>query len=246
MMVDYASICEVGSREVNEDCIAVARKQEKYCFVVCDGLGGHGMGDLASQLVTRTFAEQFERCDSCKDFLPTAFSEAQERLTAYQKENNAANKMRTTAAVLVLDEQYAYIGHVGDSRVYVFDDNGIKRRTIDHSVPQVLALAGEITPEEIRKHPDRNRILRAMGTDWERPMFELCPTLARTACKGFLLCSDGFWEYIDEKEMQSALDGSKTAAQWLNTMQAIVEKSGKRENMDNYSAIAVLCSERSI
>lgn len=244
-MLDYATISEVGNRNLNEDYVGTAKKNKRYCFVVCDGLGGHGMGDVASHFVTDVFIEQFNICDSYDGFLSSTFSLAQERLIAHQKENKVRNKMRTTTAALVVDEMDVFIGHVGDSRVYVFDKNGIKNRTIDHSVPQMLALSGEITEEEIRKHPDRNIILRAMGTDWEKPMFELLPTINLSECQAFLICSDGFWEYINENEMFTSLNNSKTADEWLHTMKSVVEKNGINEKMDNYSAIAVLIPKES-
>lgn len=244
-MLEYAIMSEIGSRNLNEDYVGAAKKNSSYCFVVCDGLGGHGMGDVASHFVTDVFIEQFNICDSYDGFLPSTFSLAQERLIEHQKKNKVRNKMRTTTAAMIIDDVLVYIGHIGDSRVYVFDRNGIKKRTVDHSVPQMLALSGEITEDEIRKHPDRNIILRAMGTDWESPMFELLPSIDLSECRAFLLCSDGFWEYINENEMFTSLNNSKTADEWLRTMKSVVEKNGINEKMDNYSAIAVLISKGS-
>ena len=239
-MLDYAVISEIGNRKLNEDYFRLAEKDGKYCFVVCDGLGGHGMGDIASQFVSNVFIEQFNTCDTYEGFLSSAFSLAQEKLIKHQAENNVKNKMRTTAAVLYVSDDMVHIGHVGDSRVYVFSDKELKVRTIDHSVPQMLALSGEITDEEIRKHPDRNIILRAMGTDWDKPMYELMQPINLSECKGFLLCSDGFWEYIDETEMISTLENCGTAKEWLNAMKSIVIENGTDSKMDNFTAVAIL------
>lgn len=238
-MLDYATLTDIGSRSLNEDRIGAAQKGDRYCFVVCDGLGGHGMGDIASRLVTDVFLETFQKATSCDTILSTAFSTAQSRLLARQREDKVRHKMRTTAAVLLVDGKTVHIGHVGDSRVYIFGENGTQKRTLDHSVPQMLALSGEITDEQIRKHPDRNVLLRAMGTDWERPMYELMPPFPLSACRAFLLCSDGFWEYISDREMRALLDRSRTAEEWLNAMRAVVAKNGMHEKADNYSAIAV-------
>ena len=243
-VLDYAAISEAGSREINEDCVRTAENGEGYCFVVCDGLGGHGMGDTASHLAADVFMERFRSGFPAEDFLPRAFLLAQDCLTAHQRAHMTRNKMRTTAAVMAADGADVYIGHVGDSRVYVFDECGIKTRTRDHSVPQMLALAGEITEGEIRGHPDRNVLLRAMGTEWERPMFELLPPIRLSECRAFLICSDGFWEYIRENEMLAALDRSKTADGWLGAMKAVIEKNGSQKKMDNYSAVAVINPER--
>lgn len=239
-MLDYAVISEIGDRKVNEDCVGAKEHNGKYCFLVCDGLGGHGMGDIASRFVTDVFLEEFQTCELKNDFLSSTFSLAQERLINLQDVNKACNKMRTTVATVVVDHETASIGYIGDSRVYAFDNTGIKKRTIDHSVPQMLALAGEIEEKDIRTHPDRNKILRAMGTEWSTPMYELLPALNIAECRAFLLCSDGFWEYITEAEMMVLLNTATSAEDWLLKMVSVIKMSGQFEKMDNYSAIAVL------
>lgn len=239
-MLDYAVISETGDRKVNEDCVGVKEHNGNYCFLVCDGLGGHGMGDIASRFVTDIFLKEFLSCSSYKDFLPSTFTIAQENLIKKQEENNACNKMRTTVASVVMEPKSVSIGYIGDSRVYVFDESGIKQRTIDHSVPQMLALAGEIEDKDIRTHPDRNKILRAMGTEWTKPMYELLPALDLTECLAFLLCSDGFWEYITEEKMIELLNKARSAKEWLSSMSDIVRQNGSAGKMDNYSAVAII------
>jgi len=239
-MLDYAVISEVGNRKLNEDYISLAEKDDRYCFIVCDGLGGHGMGDVASRFVSNVFIEQFNICDVYDSFLSSTFSIAQEKLVQHQTESNVKNKMRTTAAALLISNEEIYVGHVGDSRVYVFNDKGLKSRTIDHSVPQMLALSGEISEDEIRKHPDRNILLRAMGTEWDKPMYELQEPVVLSECKAFLLCSDGFWEYISENEMITLLNRSITAEEWLDAMADLVKCNGLESKMDNFSAIAII------
>ena len=132
-----------------------------------------------------------------------------------------------------------YIGHIGDSRGYVFYKNKVKTRTLDHSIPQMLVLAKEIKEDMIRNHPDRNMLLRVMGVEWDEIMYELMQPISLKKCQAFLLCSDGFWELIDEKEMSTQLRKSNSVEEWLDNMVKIVENNGKYKNMDNYSAIAV-------
>lgn len=238
-MLEYAMICDIGGRNVNEDCAKIAHKDKQHCFVVCDGLGGHGMGDVASSLVADVFVEQFNSSSFSDELLATAFDLAQQILLEHQVSCNAETKMKTTASVLITDDKKAYIGHVGDSRVYVFSDDKVKLRTIDHSVSQMLALSGEITDAEIRGHSERNILLRAMGTKWERPMYDISQPIKLSECQAFLLCSDGFWENITEEEMSQALKSSCDVTQWLSEMVSVVLKNGKEKNMDNYTAIAV-------
>lgn len=74
---------------------------------------------------------------------------------------------------MYIDGNKVQWGHVGDSRLYAFAKNKVKLRTLDHSVPQMLVFAREIKEKQIRNHPDRNRLLRVMGIEWEKPMYEL-------------------------------------------------------------------------
>ena len=238
-MIEYAVFTNVGSRSVNEDTAAVFKKSGSYCFILCDGLGGHGMGDYASQLVVKTFGECFDDDPSPDQFFPAAFEIAQGNLLGEQRRLGVSQKMKTTAVSLLLDKTNAYIGHIGDSRIYCFKHNNVKFRTLDHSVPQMLALSHEIKESDIRHHPDRSLLLRVMGVLWDEPKYELMKPLPLKKCQAFLLCSDGFWELIDEKQMCMYLKKSSSPDEWLSLMTEQVKQNGAGTNMDNYTAIAV-------
>ena len=92
-------------------------------------------------------------------------------------------------------------GHVGDSRLYYFKNGRIVKRTLDHSVPQMLVAAGEIDEKEIRHHPDRNRLVRVMGMEWDEPKYQVSEPMPEEPGQAFLLCSDGFWENIEEEQI---------------------------------------------
>lgn len=235
----YAVFTDKGDREINEDSVGYAEKGNNFCFVLCDGLGGHGMGDIASGLVKDVFCDCFSKTDDPVNFLGETFGAAQQILIAEQMKRRASRKMKTTAVALATDEKNAYIGHIGDSRLYVFKNNKVKTRTLDHSIPQMLVLSREIKESEIRNHPDRNIVLRVMGIEWEEPMYELAAPLPLKKCQAFLLCSDGFWELIEESKMCELLKKSASPNEWLTQMAEVVKQNGKGRNMDNYSAIAV-------
>ncbi len=240
----WAITTNPGGRPVNEDSVGVFPNGENNCFILCDGLGGHGMGDIASGLVVDVFRDQFYKTDDAVNFLGQTFLAAQDILTARQKASNAKHKMKTTATVVVTDDRNAYLGHVGDSRIYVFKNNRVLTRTQDHSIPQMLALTGEIKENQIRNHPDRNILLRVLGVDWEEAMYELMAPMPLSKCQAFLLCSDGFWELIEEKEMCALLKKAETVEQWLQSMECVVREKGMGRNMDNFSAIAVWTNQR--
>jgi serine/threonine protein phosphatase PrpC len=117
----------------------------------------------------------------------------------------------------------------------------VKLRTLDHSVPQMLVFAREIKEKQIRNHPDRNRLLRVMGIEWEKPMYELAEQTQLEKYQAFLLCSDGFWELIDEKQMCKLLKNSSTVEEWMQAMVEVIKQNGIGKNMDNYTAIALWC-----
>jgi serine/threonine protein phosphatase PrpC len=81
--------------------------------------------------------------------------------------------------------------------------------------------------------------LRVIGVNWDSPQYQLADDIELNGNQAFLMCSDGFWELIEEKEMQILLKKSKSVEEWVNSMELIVQKLGKNRNMDNYSAIAV-------
>lgn len=235
----YAIFTNQGGRQINEDSVGAFRNGQNNCFILCDGLGGHGMGDIASSLVVNVFENQFNKTDDVVNFLGQTFAASQDILMAEQKARNAKSKMKTTGVAVVTDDRNAYVGHIGDSRGYVFYKNKIKSRTLDHSIPQMLVISRAIKESQIRNHPDRNLLLRVMGIEWEAPMYELMAPIPLKKCQAFLLCSDGFWELINEKEMCEQLKKANSVEEWLNNMVKIVQANGEGINMDNYSAIAI-------
>ena len=241
MKVLYDSYTDVGNRDNNEDYVGsiISKDGNGGCFVLCDGLGGHGAGEVASQLVTEVILREYQLRIGDSSFLKEAIWKAQEELLDLQKQQGISSEMKTTMVALqIIDERVCW-AHIGDSRLYYFKKNKLQERTLDHSVPQMLVNAGEIKEKEIRHHPDRNRLLRVMGTEWDGQRFILHEDVEIKEQTAFLLCSDGFWELIEEKQMEKCLKKSKTPKDWINQMMEIVLQNGKNVNRDNTSAIAV-------
>lgn len=239
MITSYA-YTDTGDREVNEDSFVVLESKEAKCYVLCDGLGGHGKGEIASALVTDTFREYYEEfIGNPEEFIGNVLNIAQTSLIAEQTSHHARDKMKTTATAVLIADEAVYRGYIGDSRIYVFKKNKVKERSLDHSVPQMLVLAKDIKEKEIRNHPDRNKLLKVMGIDWEKPEFEIQKPLTRDDCQAILMCSDGFWELITEKEMCALLKKSISVKEWVEAMVQIVQKNGIGKNMDNNTAIGI-------
>lgn len=222
--------------------MGMAEKDGTFFFVVCDGLGGHDKGEVASHLVVDEVMQFFYEHSEEDEWLGNAIMHSQNALMEKQHKERAFGKMKTTFVGLTLKENKVQWAHVGDSRLYYFAGNHIKKRTLDHSVPQNLVNAHQIKEKEIRNHPDRNRLLRVMGSEWEVPRYEISKEKALDRLHkrhAFLLCTDGFWELIEEKEMMACLKKAPSVKEWVETMAKMISEKGAGTNMDNYTAIGV-------
>ncbi len=238
-MIDFGLYTNVGSREINEDYVIYEQKDDNYIFVLADGLGGHGRGEEASKLVADEMVNCFRASEDFLNDMGEAFEYVQKKLLEMQSEKSARFEMKTTIVVLAISEKGIRWGHIGDSRLYVMKKSKIKSRTLDHSVPQMLALAKDIKEKDIRFHPDRNKLLRVMGVEWGASSYELSDIIKRKDKMSFLLCTDGFWELITEKEIESFHKKSNRATDWIEAMISVVRENGEGKDMDNFSAIAV-------
>lgn len=245
-MIEYKVYSNEGSREINEDRAGIALSDDSYCFAVADGLGGHGNGEIAAQAAINAVCTLFVEEGFSESFFERAFSAAQEAIISEQERMHAQSRMKTTLVILVVTGKKAIWAHVGDTRLYCFKRNKIKTRTIDHSVPQMLAISGEIKDSEIRHHPDRNRLMRVMGIHGESPRYDVGNAVKLSGEYHFLLCSDGFWELIDENEMEQCLKNSRNSESWIEKMTETVIANGLNTEMDNFTAIAVHVKEKSL
>lgn len=235
MNITYAKFTDSGDRDYNEDSLFVKEMQGAYCFIVADGLGGHGKGEVASQLVCETVAQVMAESGEAQN-IPMMFEVAQERLLQKQIEEHATNAMKTTMNIVTVDDKQVNWGHVGDTRTYYFKKNKLISYTKDHSVPQMMVSMGEIKEKDIRHHEDRNRLLRVMGVEWDKPLYVVEDPISIDKKQAFLMCTDGFWEYIEEKQMVKCLKKSSTPQEWLDKMVEIVKKNGADYDMDNFTA----------
>lgn len=244
-MVTYSMFTNQGERDKNEDSIGHVQNAFREVFLLADGLGGHGFGDVASQLIVSSMEEKILHYD--KKPIKECIMDSQWELLEEQKLRHAEEKMKTTLACLTIERDYAQFWHIGDSRIYWFHNNHYKMRTLDHSVPQMLVRNGILKEKEIRKHPDRNRLLKVMGVAWDSPKYEESQRIELKGKEAFLLCSDGFWEWIEEKKMEKYLKSSVAPEEWIGRMTEEILSKGKGNNMDNFSAIAVfVCKDPNV
>lgn len=240
-MIDYCFLSLKGSYETNEDSVGFVNKPNRQCFILADGLGGHGKGEVASAAAVKYAQQFFSNCAVIDKYsIEKCFNEIHFLLGQIRLKEHLKKGIKTTLVVLIIENGVAYWAHVGDSRLYKFNRFKVVKQTKDHSVPQMMVVMGEITEKQIRGNPDRNKLLRALGMDGEPPKVEIHFSEEKVK-KGdnFLLCSDGFWELINESNMQKCLMFSRNATDWLKRMQKTVETNGQNKKMDNYSAITI-------
>ena len=237
---DAAQVSNPGGRDYNEDHTLTAATHDTACWVVADGLGGHGGGADASAIACQAVIASFLANPSpSPGAVQSHIRSAHQSVLAQQVAQPALARMRTTIVVLVANAVHAVWGHVGDSRLYHLRRGKILAQTKDHSVPQNLVEAGEITSEQIRHHEDRNRLLRSLGEE-EVARASILPE-AIPVCQGdaFLLCSDGFWEKVHELEMELDFAKSREPAEWLSYMETRLQERVDGSH-DNYTAVAII------
>ncbi|MBQ2698779.1 MAG: Stp1/IreP family PP2C-type Ser/Thr phosphatase [Firmicutes bacterium] len=198
MNAEYIS--HVGAvREKNEDAVFCDKKAG--LFAVADGLGGHLAGEVASATAVRILAETFWRTheEDAALVLREAFYEANSVLHEAGKAAEMAG-MGTTMTAAAARGDTLHIAHVGDSRAYIINKQGIRQLTTDHSLVAELVEQGKLTPEEARNHPQRHIIRRSLGQE----AFIKVDEITTTWHKGdyLLMCTDGLYAMVDDIDLQ--------------------------------------------
>ena len=245
MQLEVAVLSNPGGRGVNEDACGFWTGDGGCFCVVSDGAGGHGGGDVASKLAVRVILTHFQEAPFCTgEEIDFALKAAHRAIVDQQKTRDALAKMRATATVLAIDTVHhtAVWGHVGDTRLYLFRDGRVAVQTKDHSVVQKMVDAGYLTQDALRDSLQRSRLFAALGHEEDCAATIEAAPFALQPGDAFLLCTDGFWEYVKEPAMAAALARHRTPADWLRDMERDVVGNGGREQ-DNFSAVAVFCGD---
>ncbi len=229
-----------GGRKVNEDYCCYAERNGFGCYILADGLGGHKKGELAAKTIGEAVKEAFTASPGLSpDYLKKYIEHARRAFNTVRDQSHAHANMKSTLVVLLLDGEKALWGHIGDSRLYHFHSGKMVFKTKDHSVPQMLADSGAINQDQIRFHEDRNRLTAAFDGSAMHRFVITNKAVDITSGDVFLLCSDGFWEYVTEPEMESDFKQAQEPERWLLLLEKRLLKRVESGN-DNYSALAVV------
>lgn len=221
-------------RDVNEDYITVFRTNKYSLIIVADGMGGHNAGEVASKLASigvRDFvAENFNKYEDIEELIRDAVLNANKIVYEKSQENNEYIGMGTTITCCLIYGLDLYFGHVGDSRAYIINKNGIKKITEDHSYVQELVKMGSITENEALAHPQRNLITRAIGVE----EYVIVDTKHETFCieDYILLCTDGLTCYLSNDEIRDIV-----MQYGLSSVDYFINIANERGGCDNISVI---------
>lgn len=176
-------------------------------FVVCDGMGGHVGGAKASSLAVESIIDHLKKEKYADPLaaLDGALQFANMQILGFAADNPEYKGMGTTACIVMIQSDEAYIAHAGDSRIYLYlgKEKELHRITKDHSYVQTLVDAGQITDAEAEHHPNKNRILKALGVTPD-----LQPSFDKVKPKNgdiFLICSDGLCGMIPDSTIEKAM-----------------------------------------
>ena len=229
------------ARDMNQDYFYVSDENSspRLC-ILADGMGGYKGGEIASNLAVNSakkyIENNFKTITKDKEGISKLINSAVEyaNLVVYEKAKEIIElkDMGTTLEICLIYNNKAYIGHVGDSRIYRIRNNSIKRLTTDHSYVEQLIKEGKITKEESYNHPKKNMLLKALGC---RSLVEP-EILCRPFLKGdiILMCSDGLTNMVTEKEIYKILleNPDKPVANLIN-------EANRQGGLDNITAIII-------
>ena len=204
-MQTSVAMTDIGRRrKVNQDYVYASDQPVgnlPNLYVVADGMGGHRAGDLASSYGVQKVVEAVRRCTDVRPalILQKAIRYANYRLYEKSCEREDYYGMGTTLVALCVCGYEALAVNIGDSRLYEVTPDGIRQISQDHSLVAELVRKGELSPQEARRHPDKNIITRALGIQ-EEAEIDLFPFHADRGNR-YLLCSDGLSNMVEDTEL---------------------------------------------
>ena len=230
--VKVHALTDVGKvRAVNQDALVV---DEELClYGVADGMGGHNGGETASAGARDGVIAALQGKEPSLDALRDAITAANAAIFQQQAADESLSGMGTTLSVIWMSEHFVYLGHVGDSRVYRFREGKLEQMTDDHSLVGELVRAGYLTPEQAENHPNKNVILRAVGTE-EGIDIDLAVE-ERKPGDLWLICSDGLHGMVKDDKMEAILSVNTAEAAANILMDAALAAGGR----DNISVVLV-------
>ena len=229
------SITDVGQkRTVNQDFVFTSETPVgnlPNLFVVADGMGGHKAGDFASSYAVEVLLSTIREDENSNPvkIIRAAIENANTQLLREASDNETMSGMGTTMVLVTIVGHYAYVANVGDSRLYLVDENKISQITKDHSLVEEMVRMGEISRDDARNHPDKNIITRALGAGREVDVdfFDIRLTPGDI----LLLCSDGLSNMVPDEDIRQVIRTSETLEETGRRLVSMANDNGGRDNI---------------
>lgn len=239
----YAASSDVGRvRKQNEDSYSIVKNSRDFPvgFIVADGMGGHAAGEIASRIAVSVMAEAILACselgsslDDAECMLLEGLENANRQIIQYSIDHLGGLPSGTTLTAAFIDGPMMLLIHIGDSRAYICSKGITRLISRDHTLVAELVTSGVLQPGEINKHPEKNKITKALGFEaaikpdvvWERI----------NAGDRLLLCTDGLTEYAEENEIHLLLGGSNPE----NSVERLISHANEKGGVDNITVIVV-------
>ena len=235
--MEFAYITDPGKvRDHNEDSVIVVKNAAgEYLMAVADGMGGHNGGEIASSIAISHIGKRFTEISSVGNkedainFIKDMVSECNLLINKHTEEHPESVGMGTTIVLALITPAFLLFGNLGDSSGFVIKNGRLEKITSDHTLVNLLVKSGELTPEEAKDHPNRNVLMKALGslTTVEMDIFDV-----ETDVDGILLCSDGLTNMLEFDQIARVLNEDLTPEE---KVKKLVVKSNNRGGTDNIS-----------
>ncbi len=227
------------TRDTNEDSYFSYLNEMLVGGMVADGMGGHNAGEVASRMTTMLVKDSIIQkfnpdltCAECGEMIRRAFIDANAEIYEYARHHKEAEGMGTTASLGFIYKNKLITAHVGDSRVYTVTSEQIKQITTDHSYIQELLERGSISPEEVKNHPQKNIITRAIGTE---PSIKVDVKISDYNGETVFICSDGLSNLVSDEQIFEIINANDDLQM---AMVRLVELANKKGGNDNITCLA--------
>jgi protein phosphatase len=232
LQLDIGNASDVGKvREVNEDYFGSFNGNFGTLLIVCDGMGGHKGGDIASRIAVETIKNHFENLNSNYNILEEIRNSlviANDLIIQKAKEDIELSDMGSTVVLVLIKEGLAYFASVGDSRIYRIRDGKIRQITKDNSLVQQMVDSELITEDEAKVHPKKNVITKALGINDELEP-EIYEPFKLVVKDKLILCSDGLTAHVDDEEIFKLAKNNTPQ----EAAQKLVDLANERGGTDN-------------
>ncbi len=238
-MIKTFSMTDVGmKRKMNQDYVYTSEVPVgnlPNLFIVADGMGGHNAGDFASRFAAECVISEIEKSKEKNPIrlLRHAFETANEGIIDEASNQPDKEGMGTTLVVASVIDDYLYVANVGDSRLYVIDED-ISQITRDHSLVEEMVRAGEIDRNEARQHPLKNKITRAIGGSGEVKVDFFDMKLKEGDL--ILMCTDGLTNMVEDDEIRTIV---KSSTDVVSIAENLINAANRNGGVDNIGVVVI-------